>query len=112
MSLSSDQDSHSLGQSCFELFVQLVYADTVDEVMDALVVWLAPEDNGDVEGDEDVVVGWAGAHWEFVGDVLLGHEELNFGPGQAEDEAAVLLDVIELSVLRYDGEGAFRSGAK
>lgn len=112
MSLSSDQDSHSLGQSSLELFVQLVDADTVDEVMNALVVGLAPEDNSNVEGDEDVVVSWACAHWEFVSDVLLGDQELNFSPRQAEDEPTILLDVVEFSVLGYDSKCAFRPGEK
>jgi hypothetical protein len=102
MRLATNEHSHSLGQCSLKLLIQLIDADSVNEVANIIIVLLALEDDGDVQGHEDVIVGWASANWELVDNVLLGHKELDLGPGEAEDEAAILLDTIKLAVFRYN----------
>jgi hypothetical protein len=105
MGLASDQDTDPLGQSGLQLFVKLVDTDSVTEIEDGVVIWLAAEHDGDVQGHEDVVVGWTSSHWELVGDVLLGDQELDLSPWETENETTLLLDVVELAMLRDHSVG-------
>ena len=109
MSLASNKDSHSLGQGSLQLLVELIDTDSVHEVADVIVVFFALEDHCDVESNKDVVVGWTGSYRELVDDILLCHQELNFGPRKAEHEASLFLDMIELAMLRNDSVCSFRS---
>ena len=81
------------------MLIQLIDTDSVNKVSDIIIVFFALENNCDVESDEDVIVSWASANWEFVDNVLLGYKELDLGPREAEDEAAFLLDAIEFTML-------------
>jgi len=92
MGLASDEHSDPLGDGGLQLLIQLVDADSVTEVEDRVVIWLASENYSDVKSNKDVVVGWASSNWELVSDVLLGHKELNLGPGEANNEPTFTLD--------------------
>jgi hypothetical protein len=112
MSLSSDEHSNSLGQGGLELLIQLIDTDSVHEVTNGLLIILALEHDGDIHGDEDIIVGWAGSNRELVDDVLLSDQELDLGPWQAPDEATFLLDMVKLSVLGDNSIGSFGSVSK
>ena len=99
MCLSTDEYSDSLSQSSLKLLVQLIDTDSVNEVSDIIIVLFALENNCNVESDEDVIVSWASANWEFVDNVLLSYKELDLGPREAEDEATFLLNTIEFTML-------------
>lgn len=99
MRLSADQYSDSLGKSSLKLLVELINTDSVYEVSDIFVVFLAFENNSDIEGNENVVIGWASANRELVDDVLLGDEELDLGPREAGNQTALLSDMVELAML-------------
>ena len=88
------------------MFVQLVYADSVAEVVDRFVVLFASEDNSYIQGHEDVIVGWSGSHGELVRDVLLGDQELDLGPGCGEHDSSLLHHAVVLSVLGDDSVGS------
>ena len=109
MGLASDKHSDSLGEGSFELLVKLVDTDSVHEVSDVIISVLAPEDNGDIQGNENVVISRASSHWELVDDILLGHQELNLSPWEAEYKPTLFLHVIELSVLCDDCVRSFGS---
>lgn len=82
MSLATDQNSYSFSNGGFKLLVQLVNADSVAEVENALFIWLAPECDSDVKLNKYVIVGWTCSHRETIYHILLCHQELNFGPRQ------------------------------
>ena len=109
MGLSSDQNSNSFGKSSLKLLIQLVNTDLVNEVVDGIVVWLASEDDTDIEGNEHIVVCWCGSNWELVSNILLSYQELDLSPWKAQDEATLFLDVIKPTVLGNDGVGSLRS---
>jgi len=102
MCFSSDEYSDSLSECCFKLFIKLVDADSVHEVMDRVIIWFAFENYSNIKGHKDIIISWACSYWEFVCDVLLSHKELNSGPWQAEDETTLLLDVVEFAMLGDD----------
>ena len=107
MCLSSNKNSDSLCQCCFELLIQLIDADSVYEVMYWLVIWFAPEDNCNIEGYKDIIVSWTCSNWELVSDILLCNQELNLGPRQAWDEAALSLDWVEFAVFSDNRVSSF-----
>ena len=80
MSFSSDQYSNSFSDSSFKLFIQLINTNSVNEIKDTLLIWHASEYNSDTKTNENVIISWAGSDLELIGDILLGNEELNFGP--------------------------------
>ena len=108
MGLATDQNSDSLGEGGLELLVQLIDTDSVNEVSDVIIVFFALEDNSNVQGNEDIVVRWASANREFVDNVLLSYKELDLGPREAEDKAAIRLNTIELTMLRDNCVSSFR----
>ena len=93
----------------FELLVELVDADAVDEVTNIVIIIFASENNSNIQCHKNIVVGWAGSHRELVDNILLCDKELYLGPWQAKYEAALLLNVIELSVLCNNCISSFRS---
>jgi hypothetical protein len=90
MSFTSNQNSHSFGDSSLELFIQLIDTNSVNEVKDTLIVfsWVASENNSDTKTNKNVIISWASSNLELIGDILLGNEELNFGPWQAPDKSS------------------------
>lgn len=109
MGLTPDKHSHSFGDGCLKLFIQLVDADSVDEIVDGLLIRFAPKYYCDGESHKDVVVCWARSHLELILDVLLRHQELDLGPGQAPYEPSSGLYVIKLSVMGDDGVCSLRT---
>jgi len=103
MGLTSDQNSNSFGKSSLKLFIQLVNTDPVNEVLDGFVVWLASEDDADIEGNEDIIVCWCGSNWELVSNILLSYQELDLSPWKTWDEATLFFNVIKPTVLGDDG---------
>ena len=107
MGLASDEHSDPLGDGSLQLLIQLVDTDSVTEVEDTVVIWLASENYRDIQGNKDIVVSWASSNWEFVGDVLLGHKELDLGPGEANNKATLFLNGVKLAMLCNDCIGSF-----
>ena len=109
MGLASNQNSDSFSDGCFELFVKLVDTDSVDEVFDTSVVFLASENNCDTKSNKDVVVGWASPNLKFINKVLLSNQELDLCPWSAHNEATFLLNMVKCTVFGNNGISSFRS---
>jgi hypothetical protein len=113
---TSNQNSDSFGNGSFELLIQLVNTNLVAEVLDGFVsfffvVWVLPngENNCNIEGNEDVIVSWAGSDWETEDNILFGDQELNFGPWHADVETAFVQDLIKSTVGGDDAKGSLRT---
>lgn len=77
MGLASNQNSDSLSDGCFELFVKLVDTDSIYEVLDTCIVILASEYNGDTKSNKDVIIGWASSNLKLINNILLSDQELD-----------------------------------
>jgi hypothetical protein len=99
MGLASDQDTNSFSDGGLKLFVQLVDRNSIAEVEDIILSSLASEDNSDINGHEDVVIGRTSSHWELVDNVLLSHQELDLGPWKAPYKSARALNMVKLAML-------------
>ena len=75
--------------------------------MNGVFIWLASENYSNIKSNEDIVIGGAGTHWEFICNILLCYQKLDTGPRQAEDNTAFFFDMIKLSVLCDDSISAF-----
>ena len=106
MGLASDENSDSFGDCSLELFIKLVHTDSVAEIEDRIIVGLASKNNCNIKGDKNIVVGGSGSHWEFIGDILLCDQKLDFSPRQAKDHSSFLLDSREFTVLGDHGVGS------
>lgn len=108
MSLTTNEDSYSLGKCSLKLLIQLIDTDSVNEVSNIIIILLAFENDGNVKSDEDVIIGRASANWEFVDDILLCHKELDLGPREAEYETSLLLNMVKFTVFRNNRVGSLR----
>lgn len=109
MGFPSDKNSHSFGQSCFQLLIKLIDANSVDKIKNGIIIGLAPEYNSNVKSNKDIIVGWASSHWELISDVLLGDKELDFGPRKTENEATILFHLVKFPVFRNHSICSFRN---
>ena len=109
MSLSSNQYSNSFSQGSFQLFIQLIYTNSIYKIMNRIFIWLASENYSNIKSNEDIVIGGAGTHWEFICNILLCYQKLDTGPRQAEDNTAFFLDMIKFSMLCNNGVSSFRT---
>jgi len=80
MGLSSNQNSYSLSNSSFELFIKLINTDSVDEIKDTVLVRFAPKHNSNPKSNKNVIIGWASSNLEFIDDILLSNQKLDLGP--------------------------------
>jgi hypothetical protein len=111
MSLASNENSNSFGDGSFKLLIKLIDTDLIAEVLYGfdclLLVIRAPpnaENNSNVEGDENVIVCWAGSDWESVDHILFSYQELDLGVRQTPFKTTFIFDMTELTVGGNDSE--------
>lgn len=71
MCFTSNEHSDSLSESCFKLLVQLIDTDSIDEIMNRLIIFFASENHSNIKSYKDIIICWASSHWELVSDVLF-----------------------------------------
>lgn len=89
MGFASDQYSYSFSDGGLQLLIELVDADSVTEVENRILIFLAFEHNCDVKSNEDVIKSWTGANREAVDNVLFRDQKLNLRPRHTHVESSV-----------------------
>lgn len=108
MGLSSNENSDSLGNGSLKLLIELVDTDSVDEVSNIFIVGFASENDSNIQGNKNVVIGWTSSDWEFVVDILLSDQELDLCPWKTNVKASNLFNTIKFTVLGNDGISTLR----